>query len=88
MNRTLIRFTIPMWLMAFGFGLYYSIVVVWYYQSITAEEALRAGVIDLLLAVLAIGSLQAWESSGRKFHVLVSEAIGMALGSYLAVRFR
>lgn len=71
---------------AFCFGLVYSEVVVAYYLSLKPETAFRAAVIDLALGFLAIGSLQAWELSGRRFSVLVSEVVGMSLGTWIAAR--
>lgn len=69
---------------AFLFGLVYSEVVVAYYLALKPETAARAAFIDLALGFLAIGSLQAWELSGRRFNVLVAEVVGMSLGTYLA----
>ena len=69
---------------AFLFGLIYSVVVVRYYQTISAHNKFGAAYTDLLLGLLAVGTLEAWEASGRKTRVLLSEVLGMALGSYLA----
>lgn len=69
---------------AFLFGLMYSLVVVRYYQSIGAHDKLGAAGTDLLLGFLAVGTLQAWETSGRRMGVLIAEVLGMSVGSYLA----
>lgn len=73
-------------LWAFCFGLYYSVVVVWYTLNVMAHQASRAATVDLILGLLAIGSLQAWEASGRKFSVLLAEVVGMSLGTWIAAR--
>lgn len=70
---------------AFCFGFLYSIIVVRYYQTIGAHDKMGAAFTDLLLGLLAVGTLQAWEDSGRKPIVLLSEVVGMSVGSYLAV---
>jgi hypothetical protein len=74
-------------LAAFAFGLIYSLVFVTYVAALQARSALNAAVIDLQLGFLAIGSLQAWEASGRQFKVLAAEVLGMSVGSYCAVRW-
>lgn len=82
MKRPLVRLTFG----AFLFGFCYSVTVVWYYLAVGDHDRNRAAVVDLLLGFLAIGSLQAWEASGRRFAVLVAEVLGMAVGTYWAAR--
>jgi len=74
-------------LAAFAFGCIYDWVLVTYLKAVDAHLALQAGIVSLELGFLGIGSLWAWDMSGRKFRVLAAEAIGMAAGSYLAVRW-
>lgn len=66
------------------FGFVYSLVFVRYQQTIIAHSRWGAAYTDFLLGMLGVGSLHAWEASGRKMSVLVSEVVGMSLGSYLA----
>ena len=70
---------------AFCFGLCYSLVIVRYYQTIGAHDKLGAAGTDILLGMLGVGTLTAWENSGRQTRVLVAEVVGMSVGSYLAV---
>ena len=74
-------------LAALLFGAIYDWVVVRYYQAVGAERALEAGIVSMELGLLAIGTLWAWEQSGRKPYVLLAEVAGMGIGTYLAVRF-
>ena len=69
---------------AFCFGLIYSLVFVRYQQTIIAHSRWGAAYTDFLLGMLGVGSLHAWEASGRKMSVLVSEVVGMSVGSYIA----
>lgn len=69
------------------FGLIYSIICVEYYQAISRRAPWDAAIVDLQLGFLAVGSLKAWDDSGRKFIVLAAEVLGMAVGSYVAVRY-
>lgn len=77
--------TVQYALAAFLFGLIYDWVVVRYYQSIDAGLAWNAALISMELGFLGIGSLQAWDQSGRRFVVLAAEVVGMGVGTYAAV---
>ena len=74
-------------LAAFLFGAIYEWVVVSYYLAIGSRHALQAGIISTELGFLAIGTLWAWEVSGRRFRVLAAEAVGMGVGSWAAVHW-
>lgn len=69
------------------FGIAYSIICVQYYLAISRHAPWDAAVVDLQLGFLAVGSLQAWENSGRRFVVLAAEVLGMAFGSFVAVKY-
>ena len=68
------------------FGLAYAVVVVRFYQTVTARQPGRAAAYDALIGLLAVAPLQIWAASGSSVWVLIGEVLGSACGTYIAVR--
>ena len=72
-------------LVAFAFGALYSVVVVYFYAALSEKRPLRAAGYDALIGLLAVAPFQAWAMSGSSAWVLLSEVLGSAVGTGIAV---
>ena len=71
----------------FGLGVLGSWLATRGYQAVQQKQALRAAFYDLGAIEAGVISLQVWEVAGFRFGLLQAEALGLALGTWIAVQY-